>query len=209
MFRILVIVLASIASASLFARPVSYPGGWTLMSMNDGDRYSTHVHYSPTAKYSLGYRAEYWREFDFQVHALQLNQLLKRWNKKHSQANLYLKTGVGLTNPDHPGDVEPLGFAVLAADWETRRYFVSYEGRLTASPDVSENFRHKARLGVAPYIADFGQVHSWIMLEARHAPESRNEFVITPLLRFFKGPSMLETGYSSSGKILFNFIYRF
>ena len=209
MFRFLVLMLATFACSNIAARPVSYPGGWTLMSMNDGDRYSGHLHYSPTAFYSLGYKAEYWREFEFQLHAVQLNNLLRRWNKRHSQANLYLKTGAGMTSLDSGGKVDPVAYASIAADWETRRYFLSYENRLTLSPAIEENFRHKARIGIAPYIAEFGKMHTWIMLEARHAPESRNEFVVTPLLRFFKGPGLLETGYSSTGKLLFNFVYRF
>ena len=209
MFRVCVFALAILFTGSLAARPVSYPGGWTMMSMNDGDRYSGHIHYSPSAFYSVGYKGEYWREFDFQIHALQLNNLLKRWNKRHSQANLYLKTGAGITSSDVTGDVDPVAFATIAADWETRRYFLSYENRLTASSAISETFRHKARVGIAPYIAEFGEMHTWIMLEARHAPESRNEFVVTPLLRFFKGPSLLETGYSSTGKVLINFVHRF
>jgi len=50
---------------SAHARPVSYPGGVTLMLMNDGDKNTAHLHYSPTAKTSLGYKFEYWREKDF------------------------------------------------------------------------------------------------------------------------------------------------
>ena len=130
MFRVFVFALAILFTGSLAARPVSYPGGWTVMSMNDGDRYSGHIHYSPSAFYSVGYKGEYWREFDFQIHALQLNNLLKRWNKRHSQANLYLKTGAGITSSDLTGDVDPVAFATIAADWETRRYFLSYENRV-------------------------------------------------------------------------------
>ena len=38
------------------SRPVSYPGGFTLMLMNNSMKNSLHVHYSPTAKASLGYK---------------------------------------------------------------------------------------------------------------------------------------------------------
>jgi len=52
------------------ARPVSYPGGWTFMTMNDGDKNSAHIHYSPTAKTSLGYKFEYWRDKEFTLNAV-------------------------------------------------------------------------------------------------------------------------------------------
>ena len=47
---------------SLGARLISYPGGWTVMQMNDFNSHSLHVHYTPSSKYSFGYRGEYWRK---------------------------------------------------------------------------------------------------------------------------------------------------
>ena len=212
MYRYSIFFILIAVSSIVEARPVSYPEGWTFMTMNDGDRYSGHVHYSPTAFYSLGYKAEYWRENEFQIHALQLNNLLKRWNKKYSQANLYLKSGIGVAYSDKNTFDSKSEFAVytgIATDWETRRYFVSYENRLTEAGDITDNFRQKARIGIAPYIAEFGSLHTWLMLEVRQAPEDNDEFVVTPLLRIFKGPSLIESGFSSEGKLLFNFVHRF
>ena len=212
MFRIVILLTLFTAISSVQARPVSYPGGWTFMTMNDGDRYSGHIHYSPTAFYSVGYKTEYWRSNDYQIHALQLNNLLKRWNKRHSQANLYLKSGIGFAYSDKAQFDSETAFAAytgLAADWETRRYFVSYENRFTEAGDISDEFRQKARIGIAPYIAEFGSLHTWLMLEARHAPEANDELVVTPLIRLFKGPSLGEAGIGSNGKILFNFVHRF
>lgn len=212
MNRFIVIILLSLLSSICYSRPVSYPGGWTLMTMNDGDRYSSHIHYSPTAFYSVGYKAEYWRGQDYQIHAVQLNNLLKRWNRRHSQANLYLKSGAGFAYSDEgefDSEIDPLIYTGIAGDWETRRYFVSYENRLTKSAEITDSFRQKARIGIAPYIADFGSLHTWIMLEARHEPEAEDKIVITPLVRLFKGPGLFEVGYSSNEKLLLNFVYRF
>ena len=60
------------------ARPVSYPGGWTAMAMNNGDVNSLHLHYSPTANYSIGVRSAYHRKDDYWHQTLQLNNLIKR-----------------------------------------------------------------------------------------------------------------------------------
>lgn len=70
------------------------------MTMNDGDKNSVHVHYSPTAKTSIGYKFEYWPDKELNLHALQINKLLKRWNKTESQANFYIKSGVGVAYSD-------------------------------------------------------------------------------------------------------------
>ena len=63
------------------ARPVSYPGGLTLMLMNSSMKNSLHTHYSPTANTSLGYKIEYWRGDEFTLNMIQMNNLIKRWNK--------------------------------------------------------------------------------------------------------------------------------
>ena len=39
---------------SIEARPISYSGGSTLMSMSDNMKDSIYYHYSPTYKYSVG-----------------------------------------------------------------------------------------------------------------------------------------------------------
>ena len=66
----------------IIARPVSYPGGITFMQMNDTNKNSIHLHYSLNSKVSFGYRFEYLREKEFSINALQMNNLVKRWNKK-------------------------------------------------------------------------------------------------------------------------------
>lgn len=212
MFRLIFITALLLLQSIVNARPVSYPDAWTAMTMNNVDRYSTHLHYSPTAKYSIGWKAEYWRENDYTIQAVQLNNLLKRWNKRQSQANVYLKSGLGFAYSDFnqfDSKTSVAGFIGLAADWETRRYFVSYENRITEAGSITDNFRQSARVGIAPYIGDFGSLHTWLMLEVTHSPESNHPFTLTPLVRLFKGPALLETGISHRGDALFNFVYRF
>ena len=76
-----------------FARPISYADSWTFMTYNNYDSNSTLIHYSPTSKYSVGYKSEYWQSKEYFLNSLNLNYLIKRINKKFSQANVYLKSG--------------------------------------------------------------------------------------------------------------------
>lgn len=194
------------------ARPVSYPTGWTVMQNNNADMHSLHLHYSPTAKYSVGYKAEYWRKEDWQLHAVQLNYLAKRWNAPQSQANFYIKSGLGVAYSDYQtfdGKTEPAAFTGIALDWEDRRWFTSYENRLNYAGDIDKSFRQKARVGVAPYIGDYGDLHTWLMLEVEHQPEAEQEITVTPLVRLFKGEYLAEAGVSSEGDVLLNWIIRF
>lgn len=194
------------------ARPVSYPDAWTNMIMSNADRYSLHLHYSPTAKYSLGYKLEYWRGDDYVINAFQINHLLKRWNRPDSQANLYLKSGIGIAYSDHndfEGETNLAAFTGLAADWENQRFFVSYENRYTEAGDIDNFYMQSARVGLAPYIGDYGDLHTWFMLEADHKPEGEDTFTLTPMVRFFKGVHLVEAGISDHGDVLFNWIIRY
>lgn len=194
------------------ARPVSYPGGWTSMIMNNGENNSLHVHYSPTAKTSIGYKFEYWRDGDYSINAVQLNNLLKRWNKKDSQANFYLKSGVGVAHAysgPNDGDSDLAAFTGIATDWENRRFFVSYENRYTEAGDIDNFYMQSARVGVTPYIGDYGDLHTWLMIQADHVPENDDSFTVTPLVRFFKDVHLVEVGMNNEGSVLFNWVVRY
>ncbi len=178
------------------------------MSMNDNDTNSTHIHYSPTINYSIGWRHDYQRDTSTNMDSIQINNLLKRWNKKGEQANFYLKSGVGIAYDD--GEAAPAAFTGIALDWETRRYFTSYENKFQWTDDVGNSFvKHKARVGIAPYIGNFGDLHTWLMLETHFDAGEKDSFGATPLVRFFKGTTMVEAGYNLDDGVLFNFVQRF
>jgi len=203
----------SVASLMLIgaadARPVSYPGGWTAMQRNNGDYSSAHAHWSPTAKDSFGlYSERNWGE-DFHFTGAQYNRLLKRWNGQGSQANTYLKLGVGQADPFGSGDTEFSTFAEFSGDWETRRWFTSYSGR-AIDWGANQTVRHSGRIGVAPYIGDYGDLHTWLMLQVENHPDSGEPVRTTPMIRLFHDVQMVEIGYTAeTDEILFNWIVRF
>ncbi len=190
------------------ARPVSYTGGVTLMQTNDVDKHTIHLHYSPTVKYSIGYKGEYWQEDNWQFHGAQLNKLLKRWNKPASQANFYLKSALGFV---HTGDGanQLAGFTGVAVDWENRRYFSSYENRFYHAGDKNTFFTQTARIGIAPYLGNYGDLHTWFMLQVDHQPEKADAISLTPLIRLFKSEYLTEIGMNENGDALINFVIRY
>ena len=97
----------------VMARPVSYPSGVTVSTTNDSQANVLLTHYSPTARYSIGHRLEYLRDDETVLNAFQANVLLKRWNGSDSQANLYLKNGIGIARSNQgifDGELEPAAF---------------------------------------------------------------------------------------------------
>ena len=211
LFRLILLLIVS-ATLQVHARPVSYPGGWTVSTFNDADRYSGFLHYSPTAFYSIGYHVEYWREQDYQIHAFHVNNLLRRWNGEASQGNFYLKSGIGFAHSDE-GDfdnrTELAAYTGIATDWETRKVFISYTNRITDAGNIADNFRQTVKLGFAPYVAEYGNWHTWLMMEVRHSPEADDQLVATPIVRLFKGANLYEAGVSDQGDVQVNFVHRF
>ena len=181
------------------------------MQRHNWEHTRIHAHYSPTVNYSLGPAYENFHGVERKNLNLQLNNLLYRRNTKLSQANLYLLSQAGIAFNDDTTD--PNLTSTLSGDWETRRFFTSYmlQGRYADSFD-SGSLHQVARVGIAPYIADYGSLHTWLMLQAEHHPheeDSEYEFVITPLLRFFKGDYLAEFGINSESDAILNFVIRF
>lgn len=179
------------------------------MIQNGGSRNTVSLDYTFTPTLALGLRSEYDRMDRHQIHTLTMNNRLWRGNYPDAQANLYLLSGIGYAFDNGTHETSPAVFSGIEADWENRRFFTSYENKITYAGDVDKKFSQSARIGLAPYIAEAGALHTWFMLQADHRPESDKEFTVTPLVRFFKGTNLVEAGFSSDGSVLFNYTHQF
>ena len=204
--------LLSFCLNSLFARPVSYAGGLTVMSYNDYYRNTLLTHYSPTSKISYGHMIQYWQNKEYWINALNINYLAKRINKKYSQTNFYLKGGLGLLNTnyeDYNNKNELVSYGEYSFDWETRRYFTSYVANFMKSETVDSTIMQKARFGFAPYLAGYGALHTWLMYELHNMPEYEDALISNFVLRLFKSTNLLELGIDQNKNTTLNFIKRF
>ena len=195
----------------MIARPISYPGAWTVMQMN-GSKYSrVHVHYSFDETDSFGGNIEKYHDLDRMNYHIQWNRLIQRRNTRYSQANLYLKLQTGFAFQQQ--DYWPSIILGVSGDWETRRYFVSYTAMSTYAGVIDPgSFYQFARFGVAPYIGGYGSIHTWFMVQLEHYPKEltlQSQWIVTPLLRFFKGVYLIELGLNDNMKIIFNWVIRF
>lgn len=188
-----------------FARPVSFEGGWTLYESLDADSIALLAHYSPRQDFSLGLRSEYMRDKKWVFGGIQLNNLLKRWNFPDAQMNFYLESSAGTAYSDHDkfhNRTEAAGFSGVSFDWENRRFYCAYKNRYLYAGSIDKFFEERLWLGAAPYIGEYGDIHTWLMLEVRHKPEASDNVVLTPFLRFFKGTVMFEIGVSQYGDVM-------
>ena len=205
-------LLAFSMSTPAFARPISYAEGWTFIETSNRASSAALVHYTPNANVSVGARYEWMRGADIGLQALQPTYLAKRWFGKDYQANLYLTGGIGRAERTRGQSsiTETASFAGVMADWETRSLFASYEMRAADLGRLGNQTMHAARVGWAPYEGDTGDLHTWLMVEIDRREHLEETTTVTPLIRFFKGPALLELGYNlNNSKPLLNFTYRF
>ena len=195
------------------ARPVSYPDGWTLNLRNDRIQNSALAHYTLDTEHAIGARLRYDRDGDFIFVGAQLNRLIKRWNRPSSQANIYGRIALGKVFDDASGplkrDDDEALFLGVSGDWETRRYFASVTAEHWENGRFGEFSNFHARLGIAPYVANTGAIHTWLMVEGYNRPESRDKTGAIAIIRFFKGPALVELGIDDQGEALLNYIHRF
>ena len=178
--RILLGLLILLASSGVESRPISHAGGYTLSARSDSLRDGLYLHYSPSPRYSLGIEAVNDKVSEEEYAWFRLAWLLHRKNTSRSQRNLYLHSGFS-----HTGF-----FYGVTADWETRRLFVGLGYRKT----VREYEEKYLQLGFAPYLGDYGQLHSWLMMKIRQ-DTVRDRWVPHPVLKMFRGNTLMEIGY--------------
>ena len=193
-------VITLLFSSNISARPVSYPGGSTLMAFNDYLKRSVYYHYSPTHRYSLGLELLEDKHKNENHSYLRLTYLLNRKNTLRSQRNFYFQTGIS---------TQVIGnhFYGLHGDWETRRLYSGFGVKRVVSDALS--FTDKFfQVGFAPYLGDYGDFHTWLMLKTRKNREL-GEWHTLPVLKFLKGNTMLEFGYSDRAEWDIHLMYRF
>lgn len=170
---------------TLFAHPVIYQGGVAVSSFNMEKLSNHYALYSFTPKFSAG--AENWRFDKKDFGFLKANSLLYRKNTENSQGNLYLHTGYGTENTYQVG---------LEGDWETRRIYTSLKHLQFNHHRVSQG-----RIGFSPVEKSFNDLQVWVMFQTM---VTRDETMLTPMLRFFYHNYLWEVGSSLKGEWMLN-----
>jgi hypothetical protein len=202
------LVLTSVALVPVQAKPLSYVGGTMVMQENDETGNTLSIDYTFDRHFALGLYAK--RDIggrEFYTIGPQLNTLIKRWNLPNGQGNIFNMTGVGMARQG--SNSQPAAWIAMLADYETRRLFVSYEPRLMYAEAIETSFWQRAQAGFAPYLANYDQLNTWLLLRFDHHPAKNDHFAVTPMVRFFYKTIWLEAGYSSNNHIVLNWNLQF
>ncbi len=178
------------------------------MQENDETGHTLSLDYTVTKDYAVGlYAKQEEGGKEFKTIGPQLNTLVKRWNMPDGQANIFNMTGAGISHY-HAGNGFSAWSAVMA-DYESRRIFTSYEIRGMYADHIETSVWQRARVGFAPYIANYDDLNTWLMVQFDNHPAKDQTRVITPLVRFFYKTTLVEAGYSSNHHIMANWVLQF
>ncbi len=170
------------------------------MAFSDNMKNSIYYHFSPTYKYSLGIESIEDKFFGNNYLYLRLTYLLNRKNTQNSQRNLYFQSGVSSKGFDNI-------FYGIHGDWETRRLFFGFNLKQVEN-EKKDYYDQSYQLGFAPYLGNYGDLHTWVMLKTKRN-SLRSEWSTYPVLKFFKGNVLMEFGYNDKTEWDLHLMYRF
>ncbi len=201
LFTTMLFVLLGLFPEKSFANPVSFKDGWGIMPAYTPDWSDFEVNYSFTNRYSIGVTDMYRKGKNSTANFTfgEFNYLIQRWNELESQANIYASIGTGGRH-DSVDKEAVAGYGRLEGDYETRRIYTAIEAESLQSPGSVDFSRIRYRAGIAPYLAPFTSLQTWIIAQVDYMPEMKDEVTVTPLLRFFYNNYALEVGVSLDGK---------
>lgn len=190
------------------AKPISYVNGFMVMQENDETGHTLSLDYTIDPSLAVGlYAKKESGDKDFTTVGPQVNYLVKRWNFPGAQGNIFSMTGAGVSH--WKGDDEFSAWTGILADYETRRIFTSYEIRGMYAGDFEKSVWQRARVGFAPYLANYDDLNTWFMVQVDHHPAKEENVVVTPLVRFFYKTTLVEAGYSSNNRAMLNWVLQF
>ncbi|WP_374028773.1 hypothetical protein [Bdellovibrio bacteriovorus] len=190
------------------AHPVSFQGATSLMSYNKENENELMLTYS--VKNYLAAGLTYYKVEDVEYTVPRLNFLAKRWNNEDSQGNIYLSAGYGSERSFE----ERNGVTLVSADvdWESRKYYTSFQYNKYFRQDTEAANRTdfemmKARVGVAPYLAEYNELNAWFIVQFEKSNDKAIE--TTQFIRLFYKNVLVEFGATIGGGWAFNYMVHF
>ncbi len=209
MIKIIFSLLVLLFSQNGFAHPVSFKDAISVMGWNQSFMTDQWITYSLNHKMAVAARTMRIQTKDEGsqfYYGPQFDYLLKRWNELNSQANIYVYGSYGVLHGNQSS--RAAGLLGIEADAESRVHYVSVKYERMES-EFSKMDRYEARMGVAPYEAEFDEIASWFMIQYQYHPMLVRQYAITPLLRLFYRSVMFEGGVSTDGDWMMNFMFHF
>jgi len=195
--------LMALPFKQLFAHPVTYQDGRVLTSSFDGHRLDILGSYSYTHRDAIGLSYSRLRDRAGEQNYFlvpRISHLLKRWNMPAAQANIYLWGGAGMNYSE--SDTRLAGTAGFQSDYETRRIYTQADADTLLAEGSRDFNRARYRFGVAPYLAEFDELQTFLIAEARYASYRNDKITFGPVVRLFYQTYLMELGVDNNGDLM-------
>lgn len=198
------------------AGPMGFQGSW--MSMGDiGPNWrEVFANYALTPRDALGISQTYMNADDDSISRnlteVTYTRLVKRWNARHSQTNLWFVGGIGDMRM-HDRDADRHVNRVAASpgmqfDYETTRLYLSGMHRLYRASEVNHDYS-AVRAGFSFFESEYDQTQPWMLVEARYMNGLSDRIEVTPMFRLINRNFFVEAGANNFGQPRFNFMFIF
>ena len=87
----------------------------------------------------------------------------------------------------------------VQADFETQEIYTAFQSAALIREDA-QPFWVRYRFGVAPYVAEYGEMQTWIIAQATWFPDMDDQVILTPMMRFFYRTVLWEVGADLDGR---------
>lgn len=211
LFGIVFVVILSLLSTVVQARPVTYPDGRVWVMDVQKNQQAWRFGYSKTFRWSASVGGLYLDELaqgeSLDVTYVRAARLFKRWNWPTAQANLFGWGGVGYAR--HTQGNHTSGHVGFQADFETRHIYTS----VVSEHHEGRGWRYRTdtvSLGLAPYAHDFDGVAAWVVfkgMRTTHTLKDKPKGAL--MLRVFNPTWWVEAGIDSNGQLLGNVMFNF
>jgi hypothetical protein len=182
--------------------PMAFKDAFMLMGEASADNKDWMLNYSVTPRDAFGVGYHLWKGdglHRIEHSGVNYTRLVQRWNKEHSQANLWFVLDAGQFKKDD--EARRFGWMPsVQFDWETTRLY-ALVGASTLRAGSEQYDTYKAQAGFSFYEAQFDQWQPWLVVEAKKMPGLMEKTEITPFLRVIHKSLYLELGANTDGKV--------
>jgi hypothetical protein len=198
------------------AGPMGFQNSWMTMGDIGPNWREVFINYAVTPRDAFGVSQTYMRADDDSVSRnlaeVTYTRLLKRWNQRHSQANLWFVGGIGdmrLQDRDSGKHDNRLAATPgIQADFETTRLYLSGMHRLYRASGINHDYS-AVRAGFSFFEVEYEATQPWLIVEARDMNGLSDRIEVTPMLRLINRNYFVEAGANNFGQPRFNFMFIF
>jgi hypothetical protein len=201
LYKILLISLLFQSSAS--AHPVIFKGGTVLETEQNPDLQHLGTSYTFHQKTAAAFEYLKFNNAKTEFYFGKLNYRLYRYNGDEAQANIYLTLGSGQRRENQ--NLTNSNLAQIHLDWENRDYYVSGFQKYISQKDLDPIWHSRARLGLAPFRADYNDINVWFITQFDKM--NGENWETTPLMRTYYKTILWEIGASLNGNYQLNLMF--